>query len=127
MQLICIIERVARLVPQIHHGLAIALQIIIFFFDLGHIGPRQVKRNPNHRLARRASPFIGQITRRAELKDFFLRQLLIKLLHEFFELRSLYRQAQIANPRIQKRAGLIRPSPPRLKQPARRLESATAC
>ena len=91
MQLVRVVEGMPSLMPQIHHDLSRAFKVIVLLFNLRHIGPRQIKRNSNHRLSRGASPFVCQITTGMKLEDFFLFQLAIELLHKFFKRRSLDR------------------------------------
>ena len=78
-----------RLVAQIHHDFAGIFEIVVLFFDLREIGPRQIKGNPNHRFSRWTSPFIRQVASRTEFRDLFLFQLAIELLHKLLCRRAL--------------------------------------
>src|SRR5580700_10633142 len=66
VELIGVGEGMARFVAQVHHDFSRVFEVMRFFFQLRQRGVRQIKGNPDNRLARGTSPLIGQITSRAE-------------------------------------------------------------
>ena len=103
VQPVSVIESMPCFVAQIHHDFAIGLEIIVLSLNLAEVRSSKIKRNSNHRLARRASPFVSQVNSGPELHDPFLFQLPVKLLHEFFDLRAVHLQPQIADSGRQQR------------------------
>ena len=97
MQLVRIIECVPGLMTQVHHDLASVFQIVHVALKPCQVRVRQIERNADDGLARRASPLIGQITKRAELVDALRFQFAIKLLHESFQRRTLEFEPEFAN------------------------------
>src|SRR5258708_5569654 len=57
----------------------------------------QIKRNPDNRLARRASPFVGQITSRTKFSQPLRLQFAIELFDEALHRRPSKRKSQLAN------------------------------
>src|ERR1017187_2991973 len=102
VQLVSIGESVPRLMPQIHHDFPSILKIMSLFLQLRQSRMSQIKRNPNNRLARRASPLIGQITSRTKLNKPLGVQLAIKLFHKPLHRRPSKRKPQLANRPAQK-------------------------
>ncbi len=97
VQLVSISESVSRLMPQIHHDFASVFEVMRLFLQLRQSRMSQIKRNPNNRLARRASPLIGQITSRTKLSQPLSVQLAIELFHKPLHRRPSQRKPQLAN------------------------------
>src|ERR1035441_2677581 len=97
VQLVSIGESVPRLMPQIHHDFPSILKIMSLFLQLRQSRMSQIKRNPNNRLARRASPLIGQITSRTKLSKPLSLQFAIKLFDKPLHRRPGKRKPQLTN------------------------------
>ena len=67
------------------------------FFQLRQSRMRQIKRNPDNRLARRASPLIGQVTSRTKFRQTLGVQLAIKLFDKPLHRRPGKRKPQLSN------------------------------
>ncbi len=102
MQLVRIGERVSRFMPQVHHDLSRVFQVMRFFFQLRQRRTRQIKRNPDNRLARRASPLIRQVNSRTKFRQPLRFQLTIELFDKAFDRRPGKRKSQLANRPTQK-------------------------
>src|ERR1700722_4758046 len=74
---------------QVHHDLASVFQVVHVALKLCQVRVGEIKRNADDRLARRTSPFIGEITQRTELVDALGFQFAIELLNESFERGTL--------------------------------------
>ncbi len=97
MQLVRVIECVSGLMTHVHHDLARVFQIVHVAFKPRQVRVGQIERNADDRLARRAAPLIGEITKRTELVDALRFQLAIKLLHESFQRRTLEFEPEFTN------------------------------
>src|SRR3954467_9224739 len=82
---------------QVHHDLARVLEIVHLFFQPLQFWIGQIERNADHRLFRRASPFVAQVARRAELADAFGLELPVELLHKTLERGALKLQPKLAD------------------------------
>src|SRR5271168_5324099 len=82
MKFVGVVERVARLMPEIHHDLACVLEVIHLLLEMSQFCVRKVERNANYRLPGWTAPLIGQIAKRAELHQPFLFEFTIQLLHQ---------------------------------------------
>src|SRR5208282_4710832 len=102
VQLVSVSERVSRLMPQVHHDFSRVFEVMRFFFQLRQRRMRQVERNPDNRLARRASPLIGQVTSRTKLRQPLGVQLAIKLFDKPLHRRPSQRKPQLADRPAQK-------------------------
>ena len=74
---------------HVHHHFASVLQVVHIALKLCQFRVRQIERYADDRLARRTSPFIGEITKRPEFVDGLGFQFAIKLLNESFQRRTL--------------------------------------
>src|ERR1039458_6837215 len=97
VQLVSIGESVSRFMPQVHHDFPSVFEIMSLFLQLRQSRMSQVKRNPNNRFARRASPLIGQITSRTKLTQPLGVQFAIELFHKALHRRPGKRKPQLAN------------------------------
>jgi hypothetical protein len=97
VELVSVVEGVPCFVAEIHHDLAWLFEIIVLLFQLGKTRVRQIKRNANHGLARRATPLVRQITGWMKFLEFFAVQFAIQLLHKTLQRRALDLQAQLAD------------------------------
>src|SRR5580765_1254980 len=88
IELVRVVERVPSLMPQIHHDLALIFEIIHLFLQRSEFRIRKVKRNTDHGLARRASPFVREIAGRPELRESLAAQLRIELVNEALDRRA---------------------------------------
>src|ERR1700742_4899035 len=82
---------------HVHHDLASVFQVVHVALKLCQLRVGQIERDADDGLARRTSPFIGEITKRTELVDALGFQFTIKLLHESFERRTLKLEPKFAN------------------------------
>ena len=73
------------------------LEFVRLLFQLRQFRVCQVKRNPNDRLARRASPLVRQVASGTKLFESLRHQFAIELLDEPLHRRSLELQPQFAN------------------------------
>src|SRR5438045_6307756 len=82
---------------HVHHDLASVFQVVHIALELRQVRVGQIERNADDGLARRASPFIGEITDRTELVDALGFQFAIELLNESFQRRTLEFEPEFAN------------------------------
>ena len=87
----------AGLMTHVHHDLASIFQVVHVALKLCQVRVGEIKRNADDRLARRTSPFIGEITQRTELVDALGFQFAIELLNESFERGTLELEPKFAN------------------------------
>src|SRR5581483_572260 len=80
---------------QVHHDLAAVLEVVHLLLDLRERRIRQVKRQPDHRFPRRATPLICQVNCRPKLHQLFVFQLTVELLNEVLHRRPLNLQPQL--------------------------------
>ena len=85
------------LVTHVHHDLARVFEVVHLALKLRQVRVGEIERNADDGLAGRASPFIGEITKRTELVDALGFQFAIKLLDESFERRALEFEPEFAN------------------------------
>jgi hypothetical protein len=82
---------------HVHHDLASVFQVVHIALQLCQVRVGQIERNADDGLARGTSPFIGKVTKRAELVDALGFQFAIKLLNESFDRRTLELEPEFAN------------------------------
>src|ERR1700687_2525394 len=73
-----------------------------FFYQLRQRRIRQIKRNPDNRLARRASPLIRQVNGWTKFRQPLRLQFAIELFDKAFDRRPSKRKPQLANRPTQK-------------------------
>ena len=97
VELVGVVECVAGLMTHVHHDLASIFQVVHLALKLCQVRVGQIERNTDDGLARGTSPFIGEITERAEFVDALGFQFAIELLNESFERRTLEFEPEFAN------------------------------
>jgi len=103
IQAVRIVERMTRFVPQITHRFVGAFDRGgVVLLDLRQAGVSEIEGNPNEGSAIRAPPLVAQIDRWAKIES-LCRQVLVQLVHEFFEQRSAYLQTNVGNALRQER------------------------
>ena len=79
-----VVENVPRLVAHIHHDLPFVFETVNRPLELPQLGIGEVEGDAEHRLLIRASPLVGQIADRPELLEAAALQLVVELMHIFF-------------------------------------------
>src|SRR5262245_56351681 len=75
-----VVERVAGLVAQVHHDLALVLEVVQDALELRELGIGEIEGDADHRLSTRASPFVGEVAHRAEALETLAIELTVELL-----------------------------------------------
>ena len=88
VQLVGIVEGVPRLVAEVHQDLALVLEIVHRLLEARELRIGEIERDPDHGLAGRTAPFVGQIAERAKFLQALAFELAVKLLNVPFEVRS---------------------------------------
>src|SRR6266567_6088076 len=82
---------------HVHHDFSRVFKVVHVALKLCQVGIGEIERNTNDGLAGRASPFIGEITKRTELVNALGFEFAIKLLNEAFERRTFELEPEFAN------------------------------
>src|ERR1700751_2425027 len=82
---------------HIHHDLASVFEVVHITLKPGQVGVGKIERNADDTLAGGTSPFIGKITKRAELVEALGFEFTVKLLNEAFKRRALKLEPEFAN------------------------------
>src|SRR5581483_8234180 len=96
-ELVGVVEGVTGFVTQVHHDLARVFQIVHLALELGKLGIREVKGNPDDRLAGGTSPLVGEVASGPELAQALALQLAVELVHESLERRGIQLEAEVAD------------------------------
>ena len=102
IELIRVIECVAGLVAQVHHDLALALDVVQRVFERRHARVAEVEGDADDRLAGGGAPLIGQIAARPEVMQPRVLQLGVQTADELRDRRALQREAEVADAHRQK-------------------------
>ena len=97
-----IVERMSSLVAQVHHDLALVLQVVHQLLEGGDLRAGQVKGDPDDRLAGRAAPLVGEIADGTEAPEALAVELTVELLDEPLDRRALQPQPQLLDALAQK-------------------------
>src|SRR5258706_4777397 len=103
VEAICVVERVAGLVPKIPHRFVGALDrrgVVLLDSCQPRVG--KVERDPDQGRAVRAAPLIAQVDRRPKIESLG-RQLLVQLIDKLFEQRSADLQTKVGDSLRQQR------------------------
>src|SRR5262249_31584116 len=87
-ELVGVVERVPGLVARVHQDLALVFEIVHLFFQPRELWVGEVERNPDDRLSRRASPFVGQVAERTKESEPLALELAVYLLNEPLDRRA---------------------------------------
>src|SRR5438477_136158 len=82
IELVSVIEGMTCFMTQVHHDLALVLEIVHLLLQRGQVGIRKIKRNSDHGFARRTSPFVCEIAGGTKLFQTLAMQLCVELVYE---------------------------------------------
>src|SRR6267378_7392426 len=91
-----IVERVAGFVPEVHHDLARALEIVRLLLDSRELRVGEIERNPDDGLSRGTTPLVRQVVVRTESPELTV-ELTLEPLEERLDPRSPDMKIQLAD------------------------------
>src|SRR5437868_554982 len=92
-----VVDGVSGFVAQIHHDLPRIFKIVHLFLQPRQFWIGQVKRNADHRFARRASPLVSEIAKRTKFLQPLGLKLTVELLHKPLQRRALQLEPKLTD------------------------------